>query len=158
MDDKVDPKGTEQRGGRNITVTEDDNDGDERRDEMNGNDWKNRIAVWVMAWVCLTLGLALCVQNITNSKEAALSKKTGYDEGWKRAVLECKRGNILRGPLILSGGVISNVTFHIVHIMDEPMLAIADNSNSFKAEVVEVYNDNGGAMWIGKVERPTTTE
>ncbi len=126
---------------------------------MNGNDWKNRIAVWVMAWVCLTLGLALCVQNMTNSKESALSKKTGYDEGWKRAVLECKRGNILRGPLILSGGVISNVTFHIVHIMDEPMIAFASiSNNTTKAEVVEVYNDNGGAMWIGKVELPKTTE
>lgn len=126
---------------------------------MNKVDWTKKVFnLRTNAIAIMVLSVALMLQAFNNDRLIADSKQIGYDKGWKSAVLECKRGNILRGPLILSGGVISNVTFHIVHIMDEPMLAIADNSNSFKAEVVEVYNDNGGAMWIGKVERPTTTE
>lgn len=120
---------------------------------MNGNDWKNRIAVWLLAWVCLTLGLALFVQDRTNSKEAALIRKTGYDDGWKTAVKECNRNGILKGPFVMGGGVVSNCTFYIVHIMDEPMVAFADTTNRIQIENVEMHNDNGGSMRIGKMER-----
>ena len=144
------------RFGRRLT--EDDND----TGTMKTNDWtakvfthrNNSLVIMALSLVCIFQGTTL----VKLRTEATESKKAGFDDGWKQAVLDCKRGKILRGPLILSGGTISNCTFHIVHIMDEAMLSFAYGSNYTKAEAVEIYNDNGGAMWIGKVEPATTTE